>query len=98
MKKETSIHITKHAKERIIERVQNQMFEEFVKIVFRDGKELEKKEYVKMIAGHFNGENKRRGFFKKRFIKFRGFLWIFHGTYEDTKRIGYNLITVISIK
>lgn len=88
--------ITKHAKDRIIERALDKILKHHLYIVFKSGAKLTYDEVEHKLGNELIGLTGRT--FTREYRKFDGLLYVFGGKTETTDSVLYRLITVIPIK
>ena len=83
--------ITKHAKERIIERCLDKILNEHIRKVFKSGAKLSEKD----VAKFFTEERiHRKGIFVCEYRKYDGMIYVFGMKTETKDGFFYRLITV----
>lgn len=87
--------ITKHAKERIIERGLDNILKQHLYKVFKDGAKLNYEDVEKKLGTELIGKTK--GTFTREYRKYNGLLYVFGGKTETAESILYRLITVIPL-
>lgn len=96
MKKDVYIGVSKHAKERILERISVDRFiREYAEKAFNTGKQLNEEEAKKMFEK--GADPTKKGYWGREYRKFKGFLFVFSMRSETKNVITYTLLTVVPL-
>jgi hypothetical protein len=95
---EIRVRITKHAKERFIERALDKLIRREAHSAFKNGKRLTEDEFRKMFENNIadiNNVFSNKKFYTREFRKYGGLLYVFGERIEAKDFMQYRLITVL---